>query len=419
LSELTTIADALDAVMAAAAPPVREHVSLTEALGRVAAEDIASRDDVPGYDNSAMDGFAVRGSDLEQARSGGLRVVADIPAGSVYDKALGAGEAARIMTGGPLPAGADTVVQVEHTRTDGDLVVVLQAPDHGANVRPAGEDLRRGNVVVRAGRALRAADLGLLAAAGVARVPVTRRPRVAIIATGSELVAPEEPVGPGLIRNSNSFTAYGQTVEAGAEPVMLGVARDDPQVTRDMLARALEEDMVITSGGVSVGDYDFVKSVQEELGVQRRFWGVRCKPGKPLAFGVRDATLVFGVPGNPVAAMTSFEIFVRPALLTMLGRVDIWRPWVLAESLEPLGRCKDRPELRRCLLETSGPVGGRPPGPPRFTLTGAQGSGVLSSMTLADGLLLLPTEFPGAEAGERVPVMLLAGASTERPPFPA
>jgi molybdopterin molybdotransferase len=419
VSELKTIVDALADVLAAAPARAIEEIGLTEALGRTAARDVASRDDVPGYANSAMDGFAVRSADLGLAGRTGLRVVADIPAGTVYDKPLGAGEAARIMTGGPLPEGADTVVQVEHTRTEGDVVIVMQAPDAGAHVRPAGEDLRRGGTVVRAGRVLRAADLGLLAAAGVAKVPVARRPRVAIIATGSELVPPEEPVGPGLIRNSNSFTAYGQVVEAGAEPVMLGVARDDPQVTREMLARALDEDIVVTSGGVSVGDYDFVKSVQEELGVERRFWGVKIKPGKPLAFGVRGRTLVFGVPGNPVSAMTSFEVFIRPAILTMLGRPDIWRPWVMAETRESLRRCKDRAELRRCRLEMNAAAGEEPAGRPRFTLTGAQGSGLLSSMTLADGLLLLPAAFPGAAPGDQVPVMFLEGSASERPPFPS
>jgi molybdopterin molybdotransferase len=419
VGELKTIAEALEDVLGATPRPRLEHVSLTEALGRVAAEDVASRDDVPGYANSAMDGFAVRGTDLELARTTGLRIVADIPAGTVYERPLGSGEAARIMTGAPLPAGADTVVQVEHARTDGDTIVVVEAPTPGANVRAAGEDVRRGDQVVRAGQVLRPADLGLLAAAGVARVPVACRPRVAIISTGSELVGPDEPVRPGLIRNSNSFTAFGQTLEAGAVPVMLGVARDDPEVTRRMLAQALEEDVVVTTGGVSVGDYDFVKAVQEELGVERRFWGVRTKPGKPLAFGVRGSSLVFGVPGNPVAAMTSFEVFVRPALLTMLGRTDVWRPWLEAETLESLKRCKDRAELRRCHLESTGPQGGRPLDVPRIRLTGAQGSGVLSSMTRADGLLLLPTRFPGAHPGERVPVMLLDGSSGERPPFPS
>lgn len=410
MSELRGIAEALDGVLAEVRPTGCERVPLTGALGRVSAEDMLAGDDVPGFANSAMDGFAYRAADGGRAVSDGLRVIADIPAGTAPAVVVGAGEAARIMTGAPLPVGVDTVVPVESTSAVGDTVFVKTPLPRGANVRPAGEDVRSGTVVAAAGRVLRPADLGLLAAAGISSVPVACRPRVAIIATGSELVAPDEPVGPGLIRNSNSFTAYGQVVEAGGEPVLLGVARDDRGVTRELLERALCEDVVITSGGVSVGDYDFVKEVQEELGVERRFWGVRVKPGKPLAFGVHDGTLVFGVPGNPVAAMTSFELFVRPAILSMLGRPDIWRPSVYAQADESVRATKDRAELRRCRLT----LGGRP----RFSLTGAQGSGVLSSMTMADGLLLLPTGFGGAAAGERLPVMLMEGSSTERPPLP-
>jgi molybdopterin molybdotransferase len=410
MATLRRITDAVDDVLAEVRPMPAEPVPLVAALGRVSAGRLVARDDVPGFTNSAMDGFAYRAADGGIAVADGLRVTADIPAGTAPTVAIGRGEAARIMTGAPLPQGADTVVPVEQTSVVGETVLLTTALPEGANVRASGEDVRAGSVVVQAGRVLRPADLGLLAATGIAAVPVARRPRVAIIATGSELVAPEEPVGPGLIRNSNSFTACGQALEAGAEPVMLGVARDERDVTRRLLEQALSEDIVITSGGVSVGDYDFVKDVQDELGVERRFWGVRVKPGKPLAFGVREGTLVFGVPGNPVAAMTSFELFVRPAILSMLGRRDIWRPMLSAEAEEPVRPTKERAELRRCRVTLDGR--------PRFSLTGAQGSGVLSSMTLADALLMLPTGFPGAPAGERFTVMLLEGSSTERPTLP-
>jgi len=410
MGTLRRITDAVDDVLAEVRPMPAEAVPLVTALGRVSAGRLVAHDDVPGFTNSAMDGFAYRAADGGIAVADGLRVTADIPAGTAPTVTIGRGDAARIMTGAPLPRGADTVVPVEQTSVVGETVLLTTALPEGANVRAAGEDVRAGSVVVEAGRVVRPADLGLLAAAGIAAVPVTRRPRVAIIATGSELVAPEEPVGPGLIRNSNSFTACGQALEAGAEPVMLGVARDERDVTRRMLEEALREDIVITSGGVSVGDYDFVKDVQDELGVERRFWGVRVKPGKPLAFGVHDGTLVFGVPGNPVAAMTSFELFVRPAILAMLGRRDIWRPTISAEAEEPVRPTRERAELRRCRLTLDGR--------PRFSLTGAQGSGVLSSMTLADALLMLPTGFSGAPAGERFTVMLLEGSSAERPALP-
>src|SRR5665648_858436 len=219
-----------------------------------------------------------------------------------------------------------------------------------------------------------------------------RRPRVAILATGSELRLPGEPLGPGQIRNSNSFTAYGQVLAAGGEPVLLGIARDDLDETRRLLADALEQDVVITSGGVSVGEYDFVKQVQDELGVGRRFWGVATKPGKPLAFGTRGDTLVFGVPGNPVAAMVSFEMYVRPALLALQGRQDLYRPYVFAAAEEPVKRSRGRTEARRCRLLHRGRGWG-------FTTTGPQGSGILRSMALADGLVFVPPEYPGAAPG--------------------
>jgi molybdopterin molybdotransferase len=261
------------------------------------------------------------------------------------------------------------------------------------------------------GARLGAAETGLLAAVGVERVRVARRPRVAILATGSELVGPGQPLRPGQIRNSNSYTAYGQTVAAGADPILLGIARDDLDETRRLMAAALENDVVVTTGGVSVGDYDFVKQVQDELGVQRRFWGVATKPGKPLAFGTRRDTLVFGVPGNPVSSMVAFEMYVRPALLALQGRQDVFRPWFQAESAEPVRRSKLRTEVRRCRLTHEG-------GRVRFTTTGPQGSGILSSMAGAEGVFFVPPGYPGGEAGDEFLVMLLSGSGTERPPFP-
>jgi len=402
--------EALDAVLAAIRPLDAEEVPLLQTFGRAAADRIISPEDVPPFANSAMDGFAVSGAELEAGRRE-FRVTVDIPAGRFVSDPVGPGDAARIMTGAPMPPGVDTVVQVEHTSVDDDVMIVEQVPPQGANVRRAGEDVTVGDVLFERGARLGAAETGLLAAVGVERVRVARRPRVAILATGSELVAAGRPLQPGQIRNSNSFTAYGQVAASGADPILLGIARDDVEETRRLMAAALENDVVITSGGVSVGDYDFVKQVQEELGVERRFWGVATKPGKPLAFGVRGDTLVFGVPGNPVAAMVSLEMYVRPALLALQGRPDVYRPWFFARAAEPVLRTKDRTEARRCRLTHE-------EGALAFTTTGPQGSGILSSMSGAEALFFVPPGYPGGDAGEELLVMLLDGSSAERPPFP-
>jgi molybdopterin molybdotransferase len=385
------IDEAVQRVLAAVRPLGAEEIGLLDALGRTLADEVVAGEDVPPFANSAMDGFAVRGDDLRS----GLRefvLVDEVPAGYVSQVRLAPGQAAKIMTGAPLPDGADTVVPVELTEA-------------------AGEDLRRGDAVFAAGQGLGPAEIGLLASLGHDRVRVARRPRVAILATGSELVPLGQPVGPGQIRNSNSYTANGQVLRAGGEPVLLGIARDDREETRRLVARALEEDVAITSGGVSVGEFDFVKEVQDELGVERGFWGVRVKPGKPISFGVRDATLVFGVPGNPVAAMVCFELYVRPALLAMQGRSDVYRPAFTAVSEEPVAQAAGRVEARRCRLAVRG-------GAWTFSTTGPQGSGILRSMALADGLVFVPTGFGGGPAGTPLTVMLLGGSSTQRPPYP-
>ncbi len=407
---MISIHEALDSVLSTVRPLGAEEVPLLQALGRAAAGRIVSPEQVPSFANSAMDGFAVSGQELEAGRRE-FRVTVDIPAGRFVSDPVARGDAARIMTGAPMPPGVDTVVQVEHTLVQDDLVMVERVPPQGANVRRAGEDVTAGDVLFEYGAHLGAAEIGLLAAVGVERVRVVRRPRVAILATGSELVPAGQPLGPGQIRNSNSFTAYGQALAAGADPILLGIARDDVVETRRLMAAALENDVVITSGGVSVGDYDFVKQVQEELGVERRFWGVATKPGKPLAFGVRGGTLVFGVPGNPVAAMVSFEMYVRPALLALQGRPDVYRPWFFGAASEPVRRTRDRTEARRCRLTHEG-------GAIKFTTTGPQGSGILSSMAGAEGLFFVPPGYPGGDPGDELLVMLLEGSSTERPPFP-
>ena len=418
LRTLISVREAVDRVLAAVPSPQPEEVPLLEAFGRVLAEDVSSPEDVPPFDNSAMDGFAVRGADLEAGRRE-FTVTVEIPAGRWVDRPVGAGQAAKIMTGAPLPPGVDTVVPVEQTASPGGGVTaspgaeitVTEAPATGEHVRHAGEDIRRGSPLLGRGTRLGPAEVGLLASVGFPAVPVGRRPRVAILSTGSELVPPGLPVGMGQIRNSNGFTAYGQVLAAGGVPVPLGIARDDLDETRRLMAAALNEDVVLTSGGVSVGEFDFVKQVQEELGVERRFWGVRSKPGKPVAFGVRGRTLVFGLPGNPVAAMVCFELYVRPALLAMQGAARLYRPFVWATSEEPVQPSWGRTEARRCRLTHR-------EGAWFFSTTGPQGSGILRSMALADGLAFVPVEDAGGATTDRFLVMLLEGAGAERPPYP-
>jgi len=404
------IHEALDAVLAAVNPLPGREVPLQDTLGCAAAADIVSPAPVPSFDNSAMDGYALRGAELEAGRRA-FAVVVDIPAGFWWDQGLQPGEAAKIMTGAPLPPGADTVVQVEHTAQSGDRLEVREAPRTGANVRRAAEDVAPGDLVIPRGARLGPAEIGLLASLGIRCVAVARRPRVAILATGSELVPLGKPLGPGQIHNSNSFTAAGQVTNAGGDPILLGIARDDLDETRRLVDTALKNDVVITSGGVSVGEYDFVKQVQDELGVERRFWGVATKPGKPLAFGVRDETLVFGVPGNPVASMVSFELFIRPALLALQGRADLYRPYVFAAAEEAVKGTRARTEARRCRLVHRGRGWG-------FTTTGPQGSAILRSMALADSLAFIPAGYPGGDEGEEFMVTMLDGTSEERPPYP-
>ncbi len=407
---MITIDEALDRVLGRVRVLPSEEVALLAALGRVTSGDVVSSESVPAFDNSAMDGFAVRGAELEAGRRR-FPIVLELPAGTAATRPISEGAAAKIMTGAPLPAGVDTVVPVESTAQEGDVLVVTETVQTGANVRSAGEDVVAGDVILPRGTRLGPAEIGLLASVGQATVRVARRPRVAILATGSELVPLGDPVGPGQIRNSNSFTAYGQVLEAGAEPVPLGIARDDLDETRRLIGAALEHDVVITSGGVSVGEWDLVKDVQEELGVERHFWGVATKPGKPLAFGTKGSTLVFGVPGNPVASMVSFELYIRPALLASQGRRDVYRPYVVAAAMEKVRRTRERTEARRCRLVHSGSHWG-------FTTTGPQGSAILRSMALAQGLALVPPGYPGGEPGAEFTVQLLWGSADERPQYP-
>jgi len=395
-----SVEEALERILATVRVLEPERVSLLEAAGRVLAEEIMADRDIPPLTNSAMDGYAVRGADLAPIPVR-LRVVGEVAAGYVPNVAVAPGQAVRIMTGGPLPAGADTVVRFEDTHRDGDWVEVLKAPPTGANVRPAGEDVRAGQVVLWPGKVLRPQEIGMLAALGRTKVAVVRRPRVAILATGDEVVPPDQTPGPGQIRDANSYTVAAQVQAFGGLPLLLGVARDREEWVRRGMREALAQgaDFIITSGGVSVGDFDLVKQVLAAEG-EMHFWSLNMKPGRPLAFGVVDGVPLLGLPGNPVAAMISTELFARPALLKMQGFTDWTRPRVQARLSQPIAR-KDgrRHYLRVRLQETEAGY--------EATLTGDQGSGILNSLVQADGLAVIPEERDHLPAEAEVQVILL------------
>jgi molybdopterin molybdotransferase len=315
MAGLLSLEEALRRILERVTPLEPEPVPLGAAAGRVLAEDARAVVDLPPFPSSAMDGFAVRSEDTP----GRLPVVARIPAGRPAPRELRVGEAMGIATGGVVPAGADSVIPLEHVVDHDNEVEIPESVVHGDNVRPQGGDVLEGDVVVPRGARLRAAQIGALAAAGLHAVTVVRRPRVAVLATGTELRKPGEPLGPGEVYEANGVLLAATFVAAGAVVQTLPAVADDDSSHRDALERGLEADVLVTSGGVSVGPHDLVRRILAELGVEEVFWGVAVKPGKPLAFGVRGSTLVFGLPGNPVSSLVGAEVFVRPALLALQG----------------------------------------------------------------------------------------------------
>jgi molybdopterin molybdotransferase len=379
------------------------EMPLLDALGLVLADDVAADRDVPPFRNSAMDGYAVRGDDVVSAPAE-LRVVGEIAAGEFPDREVGPGEAMRIMTGAPLPEGADTVVRVEDTDNASDVVTIAAATPTGVAVRQAGEDLKKGERVLAAGTVLRAAEIGLLASVGRARILVRKRPRVAVFSTGDEIVDLDAPLGRGQIRDSNRYTLASAVRATGAEPWVRGIVPDSPDALRAALAEGLAADAIVTSGGVSVGDHDHMKPVLAELGTID-FWAIAIRPGRPLAFGeLKDGDRrvpIFGLPGNTVSALLTFEMFVRPALLRMQGRANVARPRARARLLEPVDKIASLRVFARGIHD---------PETATVRLTGPQGSGILRSMSLANCLIDLPVGPSRIEKGEIVDVIL-----TEQP----
>jgi molybdopterin molybdotransferase len=368
-----------------------EVVAVAAAAGRVLAEDARARIDLPPFPSSAMDGYALRSADSP----GRLPVVARIAAGLPAERALEAGEAMEISTGGVVPDGADSVVPVEYVVHGDNEIEIAEAVVAGANLRPRGGDVRAGDLVCPAGTRLAAAQLGALAAAGLAELQCARHPRVALLATGTELRAPGEPLAPGEIYESNGLMLAAALAAEGAEVERLPPVEDDESAHRAALERGLEADLLVTSGGVSVGPHDLVRSIETELGVEEVFWGVAVKPGKPVAFGVRGRTLVFGLPGNPVSSLVGLELLVRPALRALQGLADPlprFEAGVLVSSVrrtpgrDELARARSRLEDGRVLLEP---------------LTG-QESHMIGRAAAADTLVFVPRGEGELPAGESV-----------------
>jgi molybdopterin molybdotransferase len=395
---MITISEAREHVLSAVRPLPAEGVALGAALGRVLAEDVTSAIDLPPFDNSAMDGFAVlAGDDAE------LEVIGEARAGHPAAAGVRPGTAIRISTGAMLPAGATAVVPVERTEVlDGGGRVRVEQVADGANIRRAGEDVRASATVLRRGAALGPAELGVAAAVGRAELACARRPRVALLVTGDELTDPGRPLGPGGIYSSNGYALAAQVERAGAALVSSERVPDSAEGTRAAIAAALDArpELVIVSGGVSVGPHDHVKGALAELGVEERFWGVGLRPGKPTWFGVRDATLVLGLPGNPVSAMVTFHLFARAALAALQG-ADPSPRRATAVAAGPIPRNAKREQAVRIRLDSAAD------GPPQASLTGEQGSHMLTSLVGADGLALIPAGEGAVEAGERLEVELL------------
>lgn len=398
-----------------------ETVDITDVLGCVLAQDIVSDVDVAPFDNSAMDGYAVRAEDLESATEDApvvLRVLDHIAAGSVSGVTIGPGEAARIMTGAPVPEGADTVVMIEVSTplekegSTGGTVGFSAAVQAGANIRLRGEELSAGDVVLRAGEHIGAAAIGLMATVGAQRVEVYRRPRVGIVATGDELVDVSEKPGPGRIRNSNGPTLVALVKEAGGVPTYLGIARDNLESTEALLSRAPEFDVLITTGGVSMGDFDIVKDVLGKIG-ELEFWKVAIKPGVAQTYGTILGTPFFGLPGNPTSTMVAFELFVRPAIRKMRGLANLHRPRVNATLSQPIDKKAGRRHFLRARLERVASAPGEAAVHYTVALSGKQSSAMLSPMHRANCLISLPAEevhFPAGSVVECIRIDTEEGA---------
>ena len=408
--EYLSVENAQKCVLESVARFTAEPIRLEDSLGRVLAEEVRANRDLPPYDVSAMDGIALRSADLSHVPVT-LDIIEDIKAGDMPAKTVQAGQCARIMTGAPVPPGADAVIRVEDTLELAQTrVQISRAVKPGNDIRVQGEGMRDGDVVLTSGTEITPGVIGVLATVKCAQVQVVRHPRVAILSTGNELEDMDDPVDPNKIPNSNSYALMAQVQALGIEPALLGIARDDPAELAEYLQRGLKFDVLLVSGGTSVGVHDYVRPTIEALGVQMKFWRVAMKPGHPVAFGILQRnsdgtskeTFVFGLPGNPVSSMVCFEQFVAPALRRMMGHARLYRRTLAARLAHHVKHQAGRTEFIRVTLAQE--EGGY-----AATSTGAQGSGMLLSMARADGLMVVPADSTGVAAGSVVTVQLLDG----------
>jgi molybdopterin molybdotransferase len=385
-------------------PPI--ELPLTDAYGCVAAGDVTAEIDLPEFASSAMDGYAVRASDVAEAspeHPAELKVVGKAMIGQRPDATVGMGEAVKIATGAPIPAGADAIVPIENAEGDDDLVQLFLAAEPGRHVRPRGEDVQQGDVLVPAGKRLGAPEIGLLANAGVPHPLVHPRPRVIVFSTGDELIPPTESPEFGQVRDSNAFTIFGALREAGAIPTLAGIVKDDPEALKEaVLSYEIQADAFVSSGGVSVGERDVVKAAFFRRG-DVEFFKVAMQPGMPQGFGFVEGKPFFGLPGNPVSVFVSFEMFVRPAILKMMGRRQLSRPEVAATLTDAIAGPKDKTVFSR--VEVARGADGW-----SATPTGGRGSNLIATVARANGLAVIPPGVASLDAGERVSVLLFRSA---------
>ena len=400
---MISVEKALKTILVNFRPLGLEKINILEARKRVIGEDIFAPHNIPSADNSAMDGYAVRHIDTKGATQDKplqLKIIEDIPAGKVALKKIKKGEAARIMTGAVIPEGADSVIRQEDTKKNGKTVIIYSSIKKGLNIRFAGEDVQKGELVVNKGSAIRPADIGMLAALGKAFISVYQKPRVAIMSTGDELVDIETDPPLGKIINSNSYSLAAQVLECGGIPIMLGISKDKKIDLQKKFKTALHADVIISSGGVSVGDFDFVKNVMGEIGNAMHFWQVAMRPGKPLAFGAIESVPLFGLPGNPVSAMVSFEQFVRPSLLKMQGHKKIFRQTAKAVCDQEVQKSAGFKHFIRAVVK-------KEKDQYIASTTGAQGSGILKSMVIANALIVMGENETRIKKGSQVTIQLL------------